>query len=258
VLVPKLSFVKYVDTGVNWSTKTTSNSYSISSSFSNIEALKDNVFVDGEKLVAGKTSENDNTSGSKTLTVKADIFTNVDRISPVVDVSRSRSALLVHNIINDDNSGEHGNYGNAKARYISKKVVLADGQEAEDLRVILTAYKPQGTEVDVYARFQNEEDSDQFSDKHYTKLTQSTNTLRFSSPTVADDYVEYEFQVPTSNATLLSAYTDSANNNILRYNNSAGATFRGYKSFSLKIVMRATGTNIVPKVKDLRAIALQV
>jgi hypothetical protein len=258
VLIPKFSYARYIDNEITWSAKTTSNAYTIASSFTNIEALNDNVFLDGEKVLAGRTSEITNTSGSKTLSLKATFSSDVDRTSPVIDLGAPSSVVVARNIVNNDNGAEYGNYGNAKARYISKKVVLADGQEAEDLRVILTAYKPSGTELDVYARFQNEEDSDPFSDKHYTKLTQSTNTLRTSSPTVEDDYVEYEYQVPTSNTTSLSAYLDATSNNVLRYSNDSGTVFRSYKSFSLKIVMRATGSNVVPRVKDLRAIALQV
>lgn len=258
VLVPKFSYARYIDNEIAWSAKTTSNAYAIATTFDSVEALNDNIFLDEEKVLAGRTSEVNNTSGNKTLSLKATFSTDVDRTSPVVDLGAPSSVVVARNIVNNDNSSEFGNYGKAKARYISKKVVLADGQEAEDLRVILTAYKPSGTELDVYARFQNEEDSDSFSDKHYTKLTQSTNTLKVSSPTVEDDYVEYEYQVPTSNTTSLSAYLDTANNNILRYSNDAGTVFRSYKSFSLKIVMRATGSNVVPRVKDLRAIALQV
>ena len=119
-----------------------------------------------------------------------------DRLSPVIDLGRTRSVTTVHNIINNDNTGETGNYGNAQARYITKKIVLADGQEAEDLKVYLSAYKPGSTEIDVYARIQNPEDSDEFRDKHYTKLNQLSPANTISSVVNKNNFVELEYGFP--------------------------------------------------------------
>jgi hypothetical protein len=56
------------------------------------------------------------------------------------------------------------------SRYISKTVVLADGQDAEDLVVFLTAYRPQGTNIQVYGKVLNATDSDPFDDKSWTPM----------------------------------------------------------------------------------------
>lgn len=259
VVIPKISHARYLDTDITFAAKTTSNTYSISSSFVNVEPFENNVFVDNEKIVAGRTNEINNTSSDKTFTLRATMSTNQNRISPVVDIGRTRSAILVHNIINNENDGEVENYGDAKARYISKKIILADGQEAEDIKVIISAYKPPGTDVDVYARIQNEEDNDSFRDKQYTKLTQTTSSLIFSSVTDTADYREFEYGFPSTNATSLSAFKFSGNNNVVRYFNTANAHFDTFKSFSIKVVLRsALGSHVIPRVKDLRAIALQI
>ena len=259
VLIPKISFQRYLDTDLSFEAKVTQNNYTIASSFVDIEPFKNNTFRDNEKIVAGETSEQDNTSGAKTLTIRGTMSTGTERLSPVVDTERTRSAILVHNIINNDNTNEHLNNGGARARYISKKVVLADGQEAEDIKVVISAYRPPGTEVDVYARIQNEEDNDNFRDKHYTKLTQDTGTLLFSSLTNENDFIEYEYGFPTTNATSLGAFNFASNNDVVRYFNSANAHFDTYKSFALKIVLRSSvGSQLVPRVKDLRSIALQI
>ena len=39
---------------------------------------------------------------------------------------------------------------------------------------------------------------------------------------------------------------------------SVGGVYNGFKTFSIKIVMTSTGTNVVPTVKNMRAIALQI
>jgi hypothetical protein len=53
----------------------------------------------------------------------------------VIDLSR-KASLLIENIINNDATNEHTRYGNALTKYVSKNVVLADGQEAEDLKIL--------------------------------------------------------------------------------------------------------------------------
>ena len=106
-------------------------------------------------MIASRTNEILNTGGAKTLRITGSMTSGTNRLTPVVDIGRTKSVIAVHNIINNDNTGETGNYGSSNARYITKKIVLADGQEAEDIRVVLSAYKPGATDIDVYARIQN-------------------------------------------------------------------------------------------------------
>ena len=259
VLVPKLSFAKYVDTDVIWTANTTANNFAMSQSQVSIEPFENNEFVEGEKVIAGRTKELASLGGAKSLRITGALTTNADRLSPVVDIGRTKSVIPVHNIINNLNTGEQGNFGSAAARYISKKVVLADGQEAEDLKVIISAYKPAAAEVDVYARIQNADDPDDFRDKDYTKLRQVTASNTFSSIVNKEDFIEVEYGFPAANASTLGAFNNSANNNVVRYFNSANAHFDTFKYFSLKIVLRSSsGSHVVPRVKDLRAIALQI
>jgi hypothetical protein len=259
VLVPKITYAKYVDTNISWTANTTANNYSLSQQQTQIEAFENNEFVSGEKIIATRTNELSNVGGAKTLRITGTLTSGNDRLSPVIDLGRTRSVTTVHNIINNDNTGETGNYGNAQARYITKKIVLADGQEAEDLKVYLSAYKPGSTEIDVYARIQNSEDSDEFRDKHYTKLNQLSPANTISSVVNKNNFVELEYGFPSVNATSLGAYKNSANGEVVRYYNSSNAHFDTYKYFSLKIVLRTSaGSHLVPRIKDLRAIALQI
>ena len=259
VIVPKISEARYVDTGLQWGIRSTSNTYTTASTYVNIENFENNTFVDGEKVIASRTNEVNNTSGAKTLFVRGTITSNTDRLSPVIDIGRATSVIAVHNIINDSNAGETGNYGSADARYITKKITLADGQEAEDIKVIISAYKPVGTSIDVYGRFQNDSDSDDFRDKSYTLLTQETASNTVSSSVNSEDFIELEYGLPSVNATATSAYKNSANNDVIRYYNTDGAYFDTYKYFALKIVLRSsTGSSLVPRARDLRSIALQI
>ena len=100
-------------------------------------------------------------SGSKkTLVVRGFLNTSDSKVSPVIDLSRANSYIL-ENVINNDADDEESNeVGNALTRYFSKPVELADGQDAEDLRVYLTAYKPSGTDVKVYAQLLSASDGE--------------------------------------------------------------------------------------------------
>ena len=259
ILVPKITFAKYVDTDVTFTANTTANNYALSQQQTAIEPFENNDFVSGERLIASRSNEVTNTGGAKSLRITGSMTSGTDRLSPVVDVGRTKSVIPVHNIINNDNTGEFGNFGNAQARYITKKIVLADGQEAEDIKVVLSAYKPVGTDIDVYARIQNAEDPDDFRDKHYTKLDQNSPANTVSSIVDKSSFVELEYGFPSANASSLGAFKFSGNNDVVRYFNSANSHFDTYKYFSLKIVLRtSTGSHVVPRVKDLRAIALQI
>ena len=258
-LKPIISYIKYNQSDVVWTANVTSNTYVISQAQDSVEAFIDNEFITGEKIIASRTNEVNNTSSKKTLRITGSLTSSTSRLSPVVDIGRSRSTIVTHNIINNVNTKEIINQGLANSRYISKKIVLADGQEAEDIKVILTAYKPSGAEVDIYCRIQNAEDPDDFSDKHYTKLTQITSANTISSRVNTFDYREFEYGFPSANASNLGAFKNSGNNDVVRYHNGDGAAFDTFKHFSIKIVLRSSvGSHVVPRVRDLRAIALQV
>jgi hypothetical protein len=57
--------------------------------------------------------------------------------------------------------------GNAKVRYMTRRVTLADGFDSGDLRVYLTAYKPSGSNIHVYYKVLSGSDSETFDDKKY-------------------------------------------------------------------------------------------
>lgn len=146
------------------------------------------------------------------------------------------------------------NGGLSKSKYVSKKVVLADGQEAEDIKLYVAAYKPAGTDIYVFVKFWNSTDSDQFDNKQWTQLS-TTNSL-ISSKANDNDFIEYLYELPTTEPDDNSAYLNQLNSGILRYTNRSGQIFDTYKSFSVKIVLMSTDSCIVPRLQDYRAIAV--
>jgi hypothetical protein len=86
--------------------------------------------------------------------------------------------------------------GLAESKYISKRVSYAAGVYAEDLKVFLTAYRPVGTEVLVYAKLHNSADVDPFDVKAWTPLELEQNTSKYSSENDLTDIVEYTYGLP--------------------------------------------------------------
>jgi hypothetical protein len=133
--------------------------------------------------------------------------------------------------------------GNAAVRYMTRRVTLADGFDSGDLRVYLTAYKPSGSNIHVYYKPLSGSDPEVFDDKSYQLMGQLGNPNFIS--TSENDYRELVFAPGT---------TDLANNTISY--TSGSTSYNTFKTFSIKVVMSGSDTTDVPKVRDLRAIAL--
>jgi hypothetical protein len=101
-----------------------------------------------------------------------------------------------------------------RSRYISKSVILADKQDAEDLQVYLTAYRPANTNFKIYAKILNALDQDSFNVKYWNRLVETSSPALISSGTNKDDFVELVYAFPTSQILLSNAAqcnTTSAN-----------------------------------------------
>ena len=214
--------------------------------------IEDNENTDfaSSKYLLSRSLENNNISGEKSAELKYDIITTDPNLSPMIDLERV-SAILVNNKINNDSNNEtNATGGNASARYITRILELADGQDAEDIKVKLNAYKPSGTNVEVYYKILNKDDSDFFDDRSWVEMTQDTSSTTISSSENRDDFRVYDFSIPTANLT--------GSLNEVQYVNSQGNTYTGFKFMSIKIVLTSSSESVVPRVKDLMAIALQV
>jgi hypothetical protein len=180
-------------------------------------------------------------------------------LSPVVDFS-AKTVKAVKNILNNDVTNEHTRYGNSLNKYISKNVVLK--QEAEDLLVYVTGYRPNGTDIKVYAKFLNKNDSDLFQNKSWTLLT-NQQLGSYSSSNDRNDYREYVYSIPSGNtvAYQANAYLDPTSTdpdpvNVITYYDTNNEKYTGYNNFAIKIVLLGTNPVILPSMRDVRGIAL--
>jgi hypothetical protein len=144
--------------------------------------------------------------GYKYKSVKADIVITSENefCSPVLVEELTDFFVYTNDITSTANNVEESSGTSAdSARYVSKVVTLADGLDAEDLRVYLTASVPSGSEVKVYAKVLNSYDNDTYEDKMWAELeikkVASSTTLSpaDSEGGVQQGLVEYEYGFQT-------------------------------------------------------------
>jgi len=137
--------------------------------------------------------------------------------------------------------------GNSNIRYITKKVQLASGFECGDLRVYMDAYRPSSAGILVYYKVLSPSDSTVFENNNWQLMTEAADTVNFSS-TNEDDYAELTFSP--------GLYGTGISDNRISYTSAAGTTFNIFNVFAVKVVMYGSTTYDVPKISNLRVIAL--
>jgi len=217
-----------------------------------------------------KSRSNEIVDGSgKSLSINIDLentspFTAKDA-SPFVDHTISSIMAYgyqINNIVDDGSVTELDGTENgpAESKYISKRIILGDGFDADDLRLYMTAYRPPATDIKVYIRFKNLVDPRDFNTIEWTELLLKNETNLFSTESDRFDYREFEFYIPSQPSGDFvaggGAALNSDNNDVIRYISPDGTIYDNYKSFAIKIVMLSTSHKNVPRIKNIRSIAL--
>jgi hypothetical protein len=271
-----------------------------------------------------------NVTSSNTSSVAKFLASN----TTIYNSTQSNSATITGVTSFDEIGGTTQKYA---SRYISKNVILADQQDAEDMICYITAYRPTGSNFKVYGKFLAGADSDSITSKDWSAMTELSDPSLTSSLVNKDDFVELVYDLPTSvmviansasvnatsanitvsstsgftaggfvyvaanntstntinfnvrqviavpNSTVLTvasnlsiisanatvgvipglesqygAFRYANNSNIIRYTTSADGVFETFKTFSTKIVLVSNTTQIIPRMADMRCLALQI
>ena len=129
--------------------------------------------------------------------------------------------------------------GEEKARYITRRVTLAEGFDARDLKVYVSANRPPDTHIDIYYKVLATGDREDFEDKAWTRMpVVPTQTNVFS--TTSRQFREYEYRTRENVASYVAN----------------GVTYDRFHTFAIKVVMRSASTTVVPRLRNLRVIAL--
>lgn len=296
-------------------------------------------------FIAGDTVEQANSTVTSNGTV---FFANSSTIYVTNVTSSNSSSIATFNTANSvvynarlgsvsvssvAKFNETGSFNSGAARYISKNVVLAEQQDAEDLVCYLTAYRPPETNFKVYGKFLAGADGDTFQSKDWSAMIETTSSALISSAVNTDDLVELVYELPTSvqiiassatvtntspvvnvnstaafsagsfiyvtdndtgrinvrqvnsvvNATAMiassnlsitssnaevglipglqsqaGAFKYADNSGVVRYITNGDAVFDTFKVFAVKVVLVSNNYHVVPRMADIRCLALQV
>ena len=198
----------------------------------------DNTFT-APRLIA--TSANETTelgAGEKSVTIRANMNTTRADVSPVVDTQRTALTTAHNRIDNQVSSSATAGVsnvpllyvaetqpfgGSALSKHITRPITLLE--DAINLKILLSALKPNGASFDVYFRTATEGQD----------ITQQSYTLaNIESPVAADNanFKEYRYLASLQNA------------------------IESFNQYQVKIVMNSVNSSKVPLIKDLRIIAL--
>lgn len=257
-MVPRFATIAPAGTAITLGFRSCSNTYVVDATSTNCSLESETELFDYERIVPSRSNEVTFAAGNKLMSVDLKMTTDNSYLSPAIDVIRS-NFLAIGNIIDstmfDLNVEKYSNNGSAKNKYLSKVITLADGQDSEDLRIYLTAYKPVGTKVAVFAKFLNGEDADSITSKVWTQLDIDDDTIA-SDYRNTSDYRELLYTVPTTlvNQSGYAAFINGTDG--VTYIKPDGSVFSGYKSFQIKIVLLSDSTAVVPRLNDVRGLAL--
>lgn len=124
--------------------------------------------------------------------------------------------------------------GDSYSKYVTKKVVLADGFDATGIRVLLDVNRLHGTSVEVYIKASAAEDFGSFEGHNYIQIPLH-GTAQYSK--TDDDYVIDEYKIDNF------TYT------------SGNVAYNSFKTFIVKVVLYSDNPVNFPRIKNLRAIA---
>ena len=130
--------------------------------------------------------------------------------------------------------------GNARSRYITRRVTLASGIESDNMKVLLNAYRPRDTRIEVYYKVLNPGDQTPFDDRPYVRMTQTAESSAIFSVT-EKDIRELEFVPNLVNGERKITYTDDN-----------GTSYSTYTTFAIKVCFFSSTTQKVPFASDLR------
>ena len=186
-------------------------------------------------------SKSNDPAGAKVFDIKVDMENGGNVTStPFVDIEASKLLGYQYNITNT---------AATTSKYISKTIELAADLDAEDLELIVSGYRPGGTDIKCYIKAKNAFDNSPFDALDWTELELFEGVGVFSSTTNIRDYREFKYRIPAANK------VGGLASGGFTYSNIHGV-FTGYRTFAIKIELLSPNVHNAPTLLDYRGIAL--
>jgi hypothetical protein len=243
-LIPNTTSIQYTHRTTSGRSLASGTAYQHDAGFTVLQNNEQNVYV-SPRIIATARNEALSIDGNKSLQINSIMSTGNANVSPVIDLQRATFTTINNRIDNpqsldSDKSGFNKglNYipetepsgGTTLAKHITQPVGLA--QNAVGLKIYMAVNRPAGSEVDMYYRTDQSDDS-----ADGTLLTSQWEPVNPVSYIQPDDnptiFREYEYLVGGDTGTMAA-----------------------FDQYQIKIVMRSTNSSKVPVIRDLRTIAL--
>ena len=171
-------------------------------------------------------------SPTGTLNTLINMSTTVDNLSPEIDIDGS-SVVTVSNRLNKevdtndvlDISSELAPVGGKHSAYITKKVILENSSTS--VKVMLDAIRTRNNDIKVFVKLKGDSNTGSFNDMNYIELP----SISYPTSNTKEEYRAFDFEIDG---------------------------LREFKEFSVKIVMIGNDQSDVPKIKNLRCLALAI
>jgi len=211
--------------------------------------LNDNHNFDNPFMIASTINETNEMGGDKSYIKTITMGSSKKNLSPVIDTKRMSWVSIANRINNIDSASDLASNltyvpstdpdgDNNAAIYMTKKVILESPATA--IKVLLTANRPSDAEIKLLYRILGSEDSIDFDDLEYRFFNTDGSPDVSVNPSLGEnDFQEYVYS---------AGVTDDG----------IGTPLTEFISFSIKIVMQSTNMAQVPRIGDLRAIALAI
>lgn len=156
----------------------------------------ENVFNDIERTLPSYSKSVTALPRKSPISITATLQSNSDYTTPMLDQALAQAMVVTNHLdgVSANVYMEYFNTGAVASKYISKPVVLATGQDAEDIKVYITGWRPPDTDIKIYAKFLSAQDSAPISQKTWTLLT-NDNSEVYSDALNPDNLMEYSFSL---------------------------------------------------------------
>lgn len=234
------SQLEFPDSQLNLSVDTSTTGILVGN-FQTILANQEEKFTSRRKILM--------TTNPESFLLRVQMNSSDDAISPTLDQDRL-TVIAIENRVNDErntNIGDPTYNGELEpsafvakdpddagdtntgplARYITRLVTLEPGFESTDFRVFLTVNKQIETEIQVFVKVQPPEEEGDFPDQRYVQLQPLRNVISEND----DDFREMQFQLPVEFE-------------------------EPFSKFVVKLTLYSSNSSVVPKVRDMRVIAV--
>ena len=201
------------------------------------ESIENNVenILNEPKLIASATTITANTSLaslSGTLNTNIELSTTNDRLSPIVDLEGSSIITISNRIIKEtlangtlDLSSELLPKGGKHSSYITKKVVLEN--TSTSVKVLFDGIRNSSNELKVFVKTRRDSDPGDFDDMSYVEVP----SINYPSSETKSQYRAFDFEIKDLSE---------------------------FKEFSVKIAMIGNDQSDIPKIRNVRCLALAI